>query len=152
MSTETPETNANCPFCEWLHRNGDKPPTVYEDEHLVATLCDVPISQGHTQIIFKTHYHELAAVDPEDSARMGALIPLISGAIKNALGAEMVYVACIAEVVRHIHFHLVPRYQGSVKGFDLLAGPRIPLERVEETLAALKEHLRTKSTLSMQCQ
>jgi len=149
LSPETPETNADCPFCEWLQRGAEKPPTVYEDEHLIATLCDVPITPGHTQIIFKTHYHELAAVAADDSARMGALIPLISGAIKNALGAEMVYVACIAEVVRHVHFHLVPRYVSSVKGFDLLAGPRIPLERVEETLAALHEQLHTKSKQSI---
>ena len=149
MSTETPETNADCPFCEWLLRGGAKPPTVYEDEYLVATLCDVPITPGHTQIIFKTHYHELAAVATDDSARMGSLIPLISGAIKNAFGAEMVYVACIAEVVRHVHFHLVPRYASSVKGFDLLAGPRIPLERVEETLAALHEQLHTNSKQSI---
>lgn len=149
MSTERPENNANCPFCEWLHRGGEKPPTVYEDDHLIATLCDAPITPGHTQIIFKTHYHELAAVESDDSARMGSLVPLLSAAIKNALGAEMVYFACIAEVVRHVHFHLVPRYPSNVKGFDLLAGPRIPLERVEETLAALHEHLHTKSTHSI---
>lgn len=141
MSIETPQTNANCPFCAWLIGEAKKPPIVHEDEHLVATLCESPISRGHTQIIFKRHYHELSAVDPDDSARMGALVPRLSAAIKNGLGAQMIYVACIAEEVRHVHFHLVPRYESDTKGFGLFTRERIALESVDETLQALKSKL-----------
>jgi histidine triad (HIT) family protein len=145
LSTQTPQTNANCPFCVWLKGEGKQPPTVYEDEHLVATLCESPITPGHVQIIHKTHYSELAVVDTDDSARMGALIPLLSAAIKNGLGAEMIYVACISEEVRHVHFHLVPRFRHDTKGFGLFTGQRIALENVDETVAAIKSHIPVKA-------
>ncbi len=117
------------------------PPVVFEDADLIATLCESPISKGHTQIIFKKHYHELAEVDSGDAAKLGALIPTISQGIKKGLGAEMVYVACIAEEVRHVHFHLVPRYAGETKGFTHFTGARIKLEEVDETLASIKNNL-----------
>ncbi len=146
VSSEINEKVSNCPFCKWLQGNGDRPPVVFEDANLIATLCESPISKGHTQIIFKKHYHELAEVETDDSARLGALIPVISAAIKNGLGAEMVYVACIAEEVRHVHFHLVPRYQGETKGFNHFTGERIKLESVDQTLNSIKEHVSASKT------
>lgn len=80
-------------------------------------------------------------MDPDDSARMGAFVPRLSAAIKNGLGAQMIYVACIAEEVRHVHFHLVPRYDSDTKGFGLFTRERIALESVDETLQALKSKL-----------
>jgi len=149
LSPETPATTTSdargCPFCAWLYRDAEKPPVVYEDQHLIATLCESPISKGHTQIIFKTHYSELAVVDSEDSGRMGSLIPAVSAAIKNGLGAEMVYIACISEEVRHVHFHLVPRYADDTKGFSLFTRDRIALENVDETLDSLKRHMLAKA-------
>lgn len=141
VTAETHSNVSNCPFCMWLQGDGATPPVVFEDADLIATLCESPISKGHTQIIFKKHYHELSEVDSGDAAKLGALIPTISKAIKNGLGAEMVYVACIAEEVRHVHFHLVPRYPAETKGFTHFTGTRIRLENVDVTLASIKKNL-----------
>lgn len=65
-------------------------------------------------------------------------MPLMSQAIKSGLGAEIVYVACISEEVKHIHFHLVPRYKNDKKGFALLAGERQALEAVEATIEKIQ--------------
>lgn len=145
VTAETHSNVSNCPFCLWLQGAGQTPPVVYEDSDLIATLCESPFSKGHTQIIFKRHYHELAEVKSDDAAKLGALMPVIAQAIKQGLGAEMVYVACIAEEVRHVHFHLVPRYPGETKGFTHFTGDRIKLEDIAETLDSIKPHILTKA-------
>lgn len=145
VTAETHSNISNCPFCLWLQGNAPTPPVVFEDADLIATLCESPISKGHTQIIFKKHYHELAEVDKEDSAKLGSLMPVIAKAIKHGLGAEMVYVACIAEEVRHVHFHLVPRYEGETKGFTHFTGARIKLEDVEKTLDSIRRNMLAKA-------
>lgn len=141
VPSETDSKVSNCPFCPWLQGNGTKPPVVFEDANLIATLCESPISKGHTQIIFKTHYHQLADVESDDAAKLGALMPVLAAAIKKGLGAEMVYVACIAEEVRHVHFHLVPRYEGDSKGFVHFTGARIKLEDVDQVLDSIKQNI-----------
>lgn len=145
VTAETHSNVSNCPFCIWLQGKGKTPPVVFEDADLIATLCESPISKGHTQIIFKKHYHELGEVEGDDAAKLGALMPVIASAIKQGLGAEMVYVACIAEEVRHVHFHLVPRYQGETKGFMHFTGERIKLEEVDRTLDSIKRNIFVKA-------
>ncbi len=135
----------DCPFCTWLAKKSPTPPIVWQDDNLIATLCESPISRGHVQVVFKRHYSELAHVEGNDAAHLGKFIPLLSQAIKSALGAEIVYVACISEEVKHIHFHLVPRYAGDTKGFALLAGERQPLEAVEDTIKSIQNNLLARS-------
>lgn len=130
-----------CPFCAWMQGKTKMPPVVFEDDHLIATLCESPIAQGHTQIAFKKHYDELSKVDPQDSARMGKLIPLLSAAIKNGMNAEMIYVACISEEVRHVHFHLVPRFTDQKKGFTHFLLDRQQIENADEVVQHIKHNL-----------
>ncbi|MBX9670026.1 MAG: HIT family protein [Candidatus Obscuribacterales bacterium] len=131
----------DCPFCTWLAKKSPTPPIVWQDDSLIATLCESPISRGHVQVVFKRHYSELAHVAGDDAARFGRIIPLLSQAIKSAMEAEIVYVACISEEVKHIHFHLVPRYAGETKGFALLARERQPLEAIDETIKCIQNNL-----------
>lgn len=68
-------SNSNCRFCSWLRGEEARPPIVYEDDTLVATLCDSPIAGGHTQIVFKAHYSELSTwtgLIPRVSAQCGS--------------------------------------------------------------------------------
>lgn len=136
-----PDDRNTCPFCAWLAGGAPMPPVVYENDAVIATLCELPISKGHVQIAFKRHYDELSKVDPADSARMGAAIPIISAAVKTGMAAEIIYVACICEEVRHVHFHLVPRYTGQTKGFTHFTGERIKLDDVEQTVDAIRRNI-----------
>lgn len=56
------------------------------------------------------HVEHVAELTPEESASVGSLIQRASRALMAALDAERVYVMSMGEVVRHVHFYLVPRY------------------------------------------
>jgi diadenosine tetraphosphate (Ap4A) HIT family hydrolase len=56
------------------------------------------------------HVEHVAELTAEESASLGQLIQKASRALMTAVGAERVYVVSMGEVVRHVHFYLIPRY------------------------------------------
>ena len=98
--------------------------------HVLAFLDILPIAPGHILITTRDHYRKLSDLykplqDTEESKRanaresaraLGEWLPIISAALCRATGIEDWNVVQnngerAAQVVPHIHFHLIPRYQ-----------------------------------------
>jgi histidine triad (HIT) family protein len=112
---------------------------VYEDEHVLAFLDIGPLSRGHTLVIPKeraVHLHELS---DDSAAAIGRVLPRLARAILHATGATAYNVlqnngAAAHQVVRHVHFHIIPRIGDQGLGIGWPAGS---LDRDEgEQLAA----------------
>lgn len=100
---------------------------VYEDEHVLAFLDIMPLSEGHTLVIPKerrAHLHELS---DEASAAIGRVLPRIARAVLKATGATDYNVlqnngAAAHQAVMHVHFHIIPRQGGDGLGIGWEAG------------------------------
>nr|POE49335.1 putative hit-like protein [Quercus suber] len=107
--------------------------------HVLAFLDIMPIAPGHLLLIPRTHYEKLtdlqraaasdaSAADATWAARrtrahaqttareLGAWLPRLSAALSAVTGVEDWNVvqnngARAAQVVPHVHFHLIPRFQ-----------------------------------------
>ena len=88
---------------------------VYEDDRVLAFLDLGPLSRGHTLVIPKHKALTVAELPEADAAAIGAALPKIMRALLEATGAT----ACnilqnngseAGQVVRHVHFHLIPKY------------------------------------------
>lgn len=58
----------------------------------------------------RRHVEHLAELTEPEAAALGPLIARVSSAVMRALEAEKVYACSFGEVVRHVHWYLIPRY------------------------------------------
>jgi histidine triad (HIT) family protein len=109
-------TDPNCVFCKIIA--GQIPAyKIYEDEHTFAFLDIAPFEKGHVLVVPKHHAHYLTDLAPDH------LYPFIT-AVRNV--AELLLQRmpcdgfnlvqnngiCATQVVPHVHFHVIPRWNG----------------------------------------
>ena len=100
---------------------------VYEDEHVLAFLDVGPLSEGHTLVIpkeRKAHLHELS---DESAAALGRVLPRLCRAVMQATGATAYNVlqnngSAAHQVVMHVHFHIIPKFEEAGLGIGWNAG------------------------------
>ncbi len=88
---------------------------VYEDEHVLAFLDIGPLSRGHTLVIPKEPAVTLDQLSDQASAAVGRVLPRLCRALTAATGTPAYNVlqnnGTIAhQVVQHVHFHIIPKY------------------------------------------
>lgn len=97
--------------------------------NVLAFLDIMPIAPGHILLTTRQHYQKVsdlytstAGQQGRESARdIGEWLPLVSQALCKATGIEDWNVVQnngerAAQVVPHVHFHLIPRYQEGRRG------------------------------------
>lgn len=91
---------------------------VYETENELAFLDIHPKSAGHTLIVPRSEvaaFHDL----PDGAARsLITTVQVVARGICRAMGTEHYNLvvnngAAAGQVVYHVHFHIIPRYQGA---------------------------------------
>lgn len=102
----------DCIFCKII--NGDiKSNTVYEDD-LVKVFLDVnPNTNGHMLIVPKTHYKNIMDIDESLIPHIHKVIKNLYEVLKDKLGCDGLTICQnndLGQEVKHIHFHLIPRY------------------------------------------
>jgi histidine triad (HIT) family protein len=90
---------------------------VYEDEHTLAFMDVMPQSEGHTLVVPKWEAENLFDLPPESLAATILTTQRVARAVKKAFDAPGVMIAQLngrgaGQSVFHIHFHVVPRYEG----------------------------------------
>ena len=100
---------------------------VYEDEHVLAFLDIMPLSEGHTLIIPKEEAATLDALSDDAAAAIGRVLPRLCRAVKAATGAMDYNVlqnngTAAHQAVFHVHFHIIPRKGGEGLGIGWNAG------------------------------
>lgn len=116
----------DCIFCKIVA--GDIPATrVYEDDAVLAFLDIGPIVQGHTLVIPKAHFESLTTVPADLLARVIEAVQRVAAAQMAGLKADGVNVhqsngAVAGQVVPHVHFHVIPRFEGDGHRWNWTAG------------------------------
>ncbi|PHH83985.1 hypothetical protein CDD83_2683 [Cordyceps sp. RAO-2017] len=81
---------------------------------LVAFLDIMPLSPGHLLLCPRAHRPKLTDASPSEARQLGAYVRVLSAALARATGVVDWNVvqnngAAAAQVVPHMHFHLIPR-------------------------------------------
>lgn len=90
---------------------------VFEDETLLVMMDIFPQSRGHTLVVPKSPSRNLLDADPVAISAVAAQLPRFARAVKTATGADGVRLvqyneAPAGQTVFHLHFHLIPVYEG----------------------------------------
>jgi histidine triad (HIT) family protein len=114
------EPTAECIFDQIV--NGDVPAhVVFQDEAFIAFLDYRPVFDGHTLVVPRVHYANLAETPENLLGPMLGLGRRVAAAQKTALGAHGAFFALnetVSQSVPHVHLHVVPRRAGDgLRGF-----------------------------------
>jgi len=94
---------------------------IYEDDDALAFLDIMPRTEGHALVITKESAADLFAVSPEGLARLMAVVQKLAPQIKQAVSADGVLPAVVAEVdgdlVHLMDRQVLDRCRGSVSDF-----------------------------------
>lgn len=94
---------------------------VYEDADVLAIMDVFPQSRGHTLVIPKAASRNFLDADPAAIARIVPTLQRLARAVKAGTGAGGLRLAQFNEApagqtVFHLHFHLIPMYEGTELG------------------------------------
>jgi len=111
-----PETEPVCPFCNPSHRD-----ILLQNDLAYVRTDRFPITRGHLLAIPFRHVSSFFDATPEERS---ALLDLVVGARTWTderhhpdgynIGVNVGRTA--GQAVMHLHFHIIPRYKGEVKG------------------------------------
>jgi histidine triad (HIT) family protein len=90
---------------------------VYETDRVLAFMDVMPRGDGHVLVIPKAKARNILDVLPDDLAELARAVQIVGKAAKSALSAEGLTIQQFNEsaggqVVFHIHFHVIPRFEG----------------------------------------
>jgi histidine triad (HIT) family protein len=124
---------------------GEIPSTkVFEDDTILVMMDLFPQSRGHTLVVPKAASRNLLDAAPEAIAAAAAYLPRLARAVKAATGADGIRLAQFNEApagqtVFHLHFHLIPIYEGVELGRH--GGARADEAELRELAAAIAAKL-----------
>ena len=128
----------DCVFCAIA--TGEIPSfKVYEDDLVLAYLDINPFAKGHTLVIPKAHAAGL--LDAADAMLADVIVRAkrVAAHLKETLGCDGFHILqnngeAAGQTVRHLHFHIVPRWTGDPIVFENRAGDMEALKALADTL------------------
>jgi len=135
----------DCLFCKIASGEIDSA-KIYEDNDVVAFLDAFPFSKGHSLVIPKKHFTDIHEIDSEVLKKVAVTFKNVATRIKDVLGADGIRISqsngtVAGQVVFHIHFHAIPRYENDGLHFDEIGNKRSP-KADESELKQLAEKLK----------
>ena len=112
---------------------------VYEDDLALAYLDINPFSKGHTLVIPKAHAAGLLDADDRMLSELVLRVKKVAAHIKEKLGCDGFNILqnngeAAGQTVRHIHFHIVPRWNGDPLAFENSKGDMDELKALAERI------------------
>ncbi|MDR2687303.1 MAG: HIT family protein [Oscillospiraceae bacterium] len=119
---------------------------LYEDDLLECFFEARPRSAGHTIILLKEHYHDMAQLPDEACAAVYLFAKKAMNALKEVLGVERVYLCTMCDgKANHFHVQLIPRHPGAPIGSRNFVKDRTEYAANPEHIEAIREILKKEA-------
>lgn len=128
----------DCVFCAIAE--GEIPSfKVYEDDLVLAYLDINPFAKGHTLVIPKAHSKGLLDTSDETLVAIISRVKKVAAHVALTLGCDGFNILqnngeAAGQTVRHLHFHIVPRWTGDTLAFENHPGDMEELRVLAEKL------------------
>lgn len=138
---------SGCVFCN----SASKPASfetlcVYKSQYSQIVLNKYPYNNGHLLVLPLEHIGQLLELSPERYDDLHRTLRLAVQAIQhiyapNGMNIGMNHGASGgAGIPEHLHYHIVPRWNGDLNFFPLIAGTKLVMESLDDTYARLTEY------------
>ena len=134
-----------CLFCALPSMDQDeKNLIVYRSRHCFVILNKFPYNNGHTMVIPYEHTADLLSLDDAVLADCQLTIKKTIRVLKDVFHPQGINLgmnlgqAAGAGIEEHIHYHLVPRWNGDTNFMPIIGGVKVISEALQETYKKLK--------------
>ncbi len=111
---------SDCIFCKII--SGEIPSfKIYEDDYTLAFLDIFPHAKGHTVVIPKKHFESMENISLEEWNVLLSAVYKVAKRVEEVLKPEGLNIAInnkpvAGQAVPHMHWHILPRYDGDDGG------------------------------------
>ncbi len=133
-----------CIFCEAPRRGDDEALILLRGRHSYVIMNLYPYNTGHVMIVPYRHVADYTSLTDEEALEMHHLIQISLKAIREVMkphgfniGINLGRTAG-AGIDKHIHIHIVPRWNGDTNFMPVIAGVKVISQDVKETYRMLK--------------
>jgi histidine triad (HIT) family protein len=120
----------SCEFCRIINREVPAQ-VVHESESTLSFFPLSPATMGHTLVIPKLHVPNFLECDDITAASLSSTVATVGRALQEVFEPQGMNVitsagAAASQSVMHLHFHIVPRWDGDAIG--AIWPPQIPTD------------------------
>jgi len=107
-----------CFFCDIQKQKDDK--RIIENEDFFSRFDDFPVSEGHAEIISKSHIASVFEFSAPQIQSLFSLLDETKNVLKEKFNPDGFNIGIndgesAGQSIFHLHVHLIPRYSGDVK-------------------------------------
>ena len=142
-----------CVFCLPQHTDEDEERLVlHRGKHCFVIMNKFPYNNGHIMVCPYEHVMDLAVLDAETSHEMMDYLQFCTTVLKQHFHCEGINIglnlgqAAGAGIREHLHFHLVPRWNGDSSFMAIMDDVRTMPDNLTNTYAALRPYFASAPT------
>lgn len=141
------EQRPGCLFCRVIEHPDDKDAelVVWRPEGAIVMLNRFPYNSGHLMVAPVAHEGSLEDLDPESANQLMKALQTTIAVLRKAMNPEGFNVgvnigrAAGAGIPDHVHFHVVPRWNGDTNFMPVLDDVKVINEALAQTAEKLKQ-------------
>ncbi len=139
---------AKCILCQLLEmEDGDENLILERTEHAYVVMNRYPYTNGHVMVVPKRHTSEFPSLTPAESDDLMRLMRRSVKAIQSAIRAHGFNIGMNvgrvagAGIDEHLHFHVVPRWNGDTNFMPVLADVNLVNDHLIDSYRLLRKTL-----------
>lgn len=136
------KTKGECVFCTDSACYEDKY-VLFEAKNSYVKLNTFPYNCGHLLVMPRTHTRDLNGLTYEAGAEIMQLLSISCDILKKVYHCDAINVglnlgkAAGAGIEQHLHFHIIPRWDGDVSFYTVCSELRVVSEILDDTFNKL---------------
>jgi ATP adenylyltransferase len=140
------EKAEECIFCAAADGKGLDDLVLAVGKTCLVMMNKYPYNNGHLLVAPQRHVDDLSLLNPEELGDLMAAVTLATGVLRSQMNAEGFNVGLNlgrvagAGIEEHLHFHVVPRWNGDHNFMTVLGEVRSIPEHIRATYQKLKPH------------
>jgi len=147
MAYITQDPRPGCLFCRAIAdpNDPDSELVVWRPDGAIVMLNKFPYNPGHVMVAPAAHKGDLADLDDAESATLMSALRRTIHVLRETLkpegfnvGANLGRVAG-AGIPDHVHFHVVPRWNGDTNFMPVLSEVKVVNEHLQQTAEKLRQ-------------
>lgn len=95
---------------------------VWEDDHWRLSMPRRGYTTGFGYLEPQRHVPHITDLDGEEATTFGPVLARVASALKEAAGADLVYVYIFGGGIAHLHVHLAPHTAGDALNTNIIRG------------------------------
>ena len=138
VSTSSSKTKG-CVFCNVQKEDDKKNHIVFRGKHCFVILNKFPYNNGHIMIVPFNHTNDLLKLSSEEQSECTQLINKSIMVLRNVFNPHAINMgmnmgkAAGAGIEEHIHYHILPRWDGDTNFMPVIAGVKVISESLDAT-------------------